>query len=88
MILHDTKGRRVILQAYGKVITGLAAADFQLTNLAAFKVKNDNEDRVLLEVKYADSNEFVSTYFMPGWNEDLIVAIKKNAAVSNLLYTE
>ena len=88
MILNYTIRRTVILEAYGKVIAVLADADFQLTNSAAFKVKNDNEDRVLLEVKYADSNEFVSTYFMPGWNEDLVVAIKQNAAVSNLLYTE
>jgi len=87
MNLHDTKSKKVILQAYGKPVTNLAAADFSIAG-NAFKVKNDNENRVQLEVKYFGSTVWVSTYFLPGWNEDVIIAIKQNALVSNLLYTE
>lgn len=88
MVLHDTKGNEVILQAYGKPVTNLSSANFTLSNNKHFVVKNDNEERVALEVKYVGSNTFVSTYFQPGWNPDVIWAIKQNAGVSNLLYSE
>ena len=88
MILHDTKGHRVILQPRGKQITGLADNDFVLPNNAAFVVKNDNDERVAVEVKYEGTTVFVPTKLDTGWNEDLIIAIKQNALVSNLLYSE
>ena len=87
MNLHDTKSKKVILQAYGKPVTNLAVADFSIAE-RQFIIKNDNADRVLLEVKYFCETAWVSTYFQPGWNPDILIAIKQNALISNLLYSE
>lgn len=87
MNLHDTKSKKVILQAYGKPVINLETGDFSISG-RQFVIKNDNDDRVALEVQYAGETSFVSTYFQPGWNPDVIVAIKQNALVSNLLYSE
>jgi hypothetical protein len=87
MQLHDTKGKKVILQAYGVPVTNLATANFTLIGNAQFVVKNDNADRVQLEVKYFGTTVFVPTYFQPGWNPDVLIAIKQNTGVSNLLYS-
>jgi len=87
MNIQDKDGKTVILQPTAKPVTDLATKNFKKKNSDCFIIKNDNENRVLLSVRYLGQIEFVSTYFLPGWNEDTIVEIESNAVVANLLYS-
>lgn len=40
-------------------------------------IKNLSEEDIWLEVKLPRSSEFIRTVFYPGWNPELIVAIKE-----------
>jgi len=62
----------------------VSTADFVPTENTPFLIKNDGEDTVTLEVKYADGTDWISTKFKVGWNEDLVKAVKTNVTVMDL----
>lgn len=52
-----------------------------------FLVKNDGSDDVTLEVKLANTDEWIETTFYVGWNVELVKAIKAKTNTSyNLKY--
>lgn len=67
-------------------VDGLSDGDFTLPGNIPFKIKNDNEEAVSLEVKPAGLGKWVLTNFHPGWNIEIVVAIKQNALVTNLIW--
>ena len=71
---------------YGSPITNLASADFIMEE--GFLVKNDNDNAVELDVKYIGdpTGTWVTTKFQPGWNPDVLVAIKQTANGGTLLW--
>lgn len=58
--------------------------DFEPSENTPFLIKNDSDDTVTLEVKYADGTDWISTKFKVGWNEDLVKAVKTNVTVMDL----
>jgi len=62
----------------------VSTTDFVPTENTPFLIKNDGEDTVTLEVKYADGTDWISTKFKVGWNEDLVKAVKTNVTVMDL----
>lgn len=84
MYLEAANGRVTIPQItnFGAV-TNLDTADFTLTGNEIFVVKNDNEAAVTLEVMPADGDAYVSTSFAPGWNMELVKAIKTNTTITS-----
>lgn len=81
----DFKIDNIIMQiGNAEAVPGISAADYAPTTDIPFLVKNDGTDNVTLEVKYANGTAWVSTVFQPGWNPDVIKAIKTNAATLNL----
>lgn len=71
----------------GKAIANLASQDFSLPDDEPFIIKNDNDDVVILEVKYIDGDDtWVSTKFQVGWNPDIVKAIKTTATGGALLW--
>lgn len=69
------------------VITNLAVADFALPGNALFMLKNDGPAQIELEVKLADSDEWILTKFDPGWNPEILKAVKINVSADiNLKY--
>lgn len=51
-----------------------------------FLVKNDGEDDVTLEVKLANTDEWIETTFYVGWNVELVKAVKAKTGTYNLKY--
>lgn len=51
-----------------------------------FLVKNDGSEDVTLEVKLANTDEWVETTFYVGWNVELVKAIKAKNGSFNLKY--
>lgn len=41
-----------------------------------FLIKNITEDNITAEVRLANSTNFISTVFYPGWNPELIIEVK------------
>ena len=63
-------------------ITDLGTADFTLSGNKVFVIKNENEDAVSLEVMPADGTAYVATKFYPGWNMELVKAVKTNTTLT------
>ena len=64
-------------------ITNLGTADFTLSGNKVFCIKNENDDAVSLEVKPADGSDYVATKFNPGWNIELVKAVKTNTVLTS-----
>lgn len=59
------------------LLKDIPAGDFQISqgqNPAL--IKNITNTDLVLEVKLARNSDYVSTVFYPGWNPELVVAIK------------
>jgi hypothetical protein len=68
-------------------IANLAVADFALAGSALFMLKNDGPAQVELQVKLANSADWITTKFDPGWNPEILKAVKTNASADiNLKY--
>jgi len=63
-------------------ITNLATADFEVDNGQHFIIDNENEEAVVLEVKFARMDTFVSKKIYPGPNLFLLKAIKQNEVLT------
>jgi hypothetical protein len=69
------------------IVANLAVADFSLPDNALFMLKNDGPAQIELEVKLANSDAWILTKFDPGWNPEILKAIKINASADiNLKY--
>lgn len=62
-------------------ITDLATANFTLTG-RLFNIDNENEEAVVLSVKFSDMDTFVSKKFLPGPNPFLIKEIEMNEVLT------
>lgn len=70
----------------GKPIADLDTQNFAAPDQGPFLIKNDSTSDVELEVIYAQGDDFVATYFHPGWNEDVVREVKTTAATVRLLW--
>lgn len=69
------------------IVNNLGVADFSLPGNALFMLKNDGPAQVELEVKLANNDAWIATKFDPGWNPEILKAIKTNASADiNLKY--
>lgn len=68
------------------VIEDLSTSNFTLKPGHPFRLKNDGDTAVSLEVRLSkmDNGEFVETKFDPGWNPEIIVEIKQTATTVDL----
>lgn len=80
----NRKGDRPSPQISEMGAIDISTEDFSLSNGGVFCLKNDNADSVTLEVKLPHTSEWISTVFQPGWNPEILVAVKAQAGVSNL----
>lgn len=78
-----TRSNEVVSAQIGKMgaITGLQDGNFSLEGGMPFNIKNDGEEQVELEVKLAgdETDSFVSTVFYPGWNPEIVNAVKQTS---------
>jgi len=63
-------------------ITDLETANFQVENGQLFNIDNENETAVVLSVKLARMETFVSKKFLPGPNPFLIKEIEANVVLT------
>lgn len=70
-----------------ETITNLANTDFALPGNALFMLKNDGPAQIELQVKLANSLDWITTKFDPGWNPEILKSVKTNASADiNLKY--
>lgn len=72
-------------------ITDLDQKDFRMDGGQRFFIKNTTDEPIDLEVlpgsPYIDNPAFVKTRFYPGWNNELVLAVKKtDDDVTGLLF--
>ncbi|MBN2660803.1 MAG: hypothetical protein JXR54_06010 [Tannerellaceae bacterium] len=81
--METRSGDVVSLQAgMFEAITNLDSADFKLEGEQAFQVKNENDTEVLLEVLPASGTDYVAMKFYPGWNVEIVKAVKQNVVLT------
>lgn len=56
----------------------IPAGDFDYEE--AFLLKNITDDELTLEILPADQEEYIQTVIYPGWNPELVVAVKNVVA--------
>ena len=72
-------------------ITDLDQKDFQMEGGQRFYIKNTNDEPIDLFVipgsPYIENPEFVKTRFYPGWNNEVVLAVKKtDDEITGLLF--
>lgn len=87
MIIHNQNHSEVSMQVskFGAV-TNLASENFSLAGAQPFLIKNDGTENVTLEVMPNHGTAYVSTVFQPGWNPEIVKAIKKTSEGGTLLW--
>lgn len=82
--MNNTRSDQVVSAQIGKMgaITGLQDGDFSLEGNMPFNIKNDGVQQVELEVRLAGdkTGTFVSTVFYPGWNPEIVSAVRQTTA--------
>lgn len=63
-------------------ITGLQDGNFQLEDGQCFNIKNDGISAVELEIQLAGNEDFIKTRIEPGWNPEIIKAVKQTSLSS------
>lgn len=78
-----TRSEEVVSAQIGKMgaITGLQDGNFSLEDNMPFNIKNDGMEQVEIEVHLAGdkTDSFVSTVFYPGWNPEIVTAVKQTS---------
>ena len=72
MILFTRKSKPMSLQV--SYIRQLPAGDSTFTEPVL--VKNITDENITASVKMSSGDDFIETIFYPGWNPELIIAIK------------
>lgn len=76
-----TRSNEVVSAQIGKMgaITGLQDGNFSLDGNIPFNIKNEGLEPVEIEVQLAGNEKglFVSTVFYPGWNPEIVTAVKQ-----------
>ena len=63
----------------------LNKANFKTENRDFFNIKNDGDEAVFLNVKFANNDEFQTWKFYPGWNPEIVKEVEQTSSdVSNL----
>lgn len=67
-------------------ITNLSSSNFSLKPGKPFRIKNDGDLPVTIEVRLSKmpSGEFIETKFDLGWNPEIIVEVKQTSTSVNL----
>ncbi len=63
-------------------ITGLADGNFSLADGQCFNIKNDGISAVELEIRLAGNEDFIKTRIEPGWNPEIVKAVKATSLSS------
>ena len=67
------------------VFTDLKSENFKMKNGKSFNIKNEGDEAVFLNVKFAQNDEFQMWKFYPGWNPEIVKEVEQtNSDVSNL----
>ena len=81
--LRTKKGQVVRMQVTEwENITDLKTEDFSKEGVA-FVIKNENDASIVLEVMPFDGDTFVATKFNPGWNIEIVKAVKTNILLTD-----
>lgn len=83
MVLQSLNQKTVSPQV--SVLNNVPEGDFSLPTGVYFLLKNITDEDITLEVKTADNKDFVSTKIYPGWNPELVIAVK-GAPADSLQY--
>jgi len=64
----------------------VSEGNFSLSGGQKFQIKNEGTEAVTLEVipASAATDTFIATVFDPGWNPEIVRAVKENAATLSL----
>lgn len=64
------------------LISNLGKKDFQMADGTAFNIKNDGISAVELEIQLAGNEDFIKTRIEPGWNPEIVKAVKQTSLSS------
>lgn len=66
------------------VIDKLDVSSFKLKGGHSFNIKNEGGAPVILQVKLAAMDEFISTSFAPGWNPEIVREVKQDVSLASV----
>lgn len=82
--MGDTRSHHATSDQYSACFSmpDLATENFSLPNGELFSIDNENETAVMLSVKFADMDVFVSKKIYPGPNAILLKEVEANAILT------
>ena len=87
--MEETRVGSVVSAQIGRMgAISFTDGEFRLPNNTPFNIKNDGEDAVKLEVtldKMAEG-DWIETSFAPGWNPEIVRAVKEPEGTVDLKY--
>ena len=87
--MEETRIGSIVSSQIGRMgAIDLSEGEFRLPDGMAFNIKNDGADAVELDVildKMAEG-DYVTTKFYPGWNMEIVRAVKSDDTVTGLFW--
>lgn len=76
-----TRSNEMVSAQIGKMGVIDVSSDFRLDGNMPFNIKNEGEEEVELDVQLSgdETGTFVSTKFYPGWNPEIVTAVKQTS---------
>jgi len=87
--MEETRIGSIVSSQIGRMgAIDLSEGEFRLSDGMGFNIKNDGDAAVSLDVildKMAEG-DYVTTKFYPGWNKEIVRAVKSDDTVTGLFW--